>query len=564
MHSVTDSTSGPISLTDQAAAQRKPVEETTLLTERLANLEETADHAARRRADLLTNHNRLDARVVALEAKPADDADADARPEPEEIDPDAEVVNAVPPATAQAVTAAEDLMARLSDPASGEEVEFDRTSYIGDGLRMMHTELIELRKRDAKPGGKPLDWAGLQGLLGWDKAECNIVGAHLHPSSNGPLCEAIRKLHLATYAGKLRAAPVQAKNPRHGDRVFASTGAEPASTGNIGVGVTAHCMCGHVFADDIVACAPRKTPQAEAEPTELQTPVFDAIVEQLEDPTARFVIHIDPAHPIGDEFRNLGAVLVRLRAEVAYLRAGKDSAARLGTGFVADLLRIKKQEKVERERFPGKVYGKEAQDRRWREFIDSVQEATGNEELVAFCDKLMKQTACAVDHRLHTLENEQAEPQAPISPGLRAWIDQTVCDLKNYDNVNIRLKACGIMEEGGDMFRAMVEALKSRPVASDGEVTEGQLRELRIMADDHCPAAWAADEIQLIDAYRSLRDKHAKCGVLEPATWEDFCMATGFELANVDRLRAGRALMTLLSDKRLHILAAPKPQEPAG
>jgi hypothetical protein len=39
------------------------------------------------------------------------------------------------------------------------------------------------------------------------------------------------------------------------DRVYASTGAQwcKDSPGNITIGVTAHCQCGRVFTDDVVA-----------------------------------------------------------------------------------------------------------------------------------------------------------------------------------------------------------------------------------------------------------------------------------------------------------------------
>jgi len=42
--------------------------------------------------------------------------------------------------------------------------------------------------------------------------------------------------------------------PRRTNKVFASTGAEPCADGvNVTVGVTAHCACGNVFTDDVVA-----------------------------------------------------------------------------------------------------------------------------------------------------------------------------------------------------------------------------------------------------------------------------------------------------------------------
>lgn len=42
------------------------------------------------------------------------------------------------------------------------------------------------------------------------------------------------------------------------DVVYASTGAtyDPEAPGNVRVGVTAHCACGNVFADDVLACSP--------------------------------------------------------------------------------------------------------------------------------------------------------------------------------------------------------------------------------------------------------------------------------------------------------------------
>ena len=42
------------------------------------------------------------------------------------------------------------------------------------------------------------------------------------------------------------------------DQVFASTGVEwdTEAPGNIRLGVTAHCRCGHVFVDDVRGCAP--------------------------------------------------------------------------------------------------------------------------------------------------------------------------------------------------------------------------------------------------------------------------------------------------------------------
>ena len=53
----------------------------------------------------------------------------------------------------------------------------------------------------------------------------------------------------------------------HPGRVFASTTAnsEHASTGNITVGVTAHCQCGNVFCDDVVAGAP-DPPEPDEDP----------------------------------------------------------------------------------------------------------------------------------------------------------------------------------------------------------------------------------------------------------------------------------------------------------
>ena len=52
------------------------------------------------------------------------------------------------------------------------------------------------------------------------------------------------------------------------DRVYASTGAEHDGTapGNVVVGVTAHCACGRVFADDVRCCAPKLPPPAGGQP----------------------------------------------------------------------------------------------------------------------------------------------------------------------------------------------------------------------------------------------------------------------------------------------------------
>lgn len=62
---------------------------------------------------------------------------------------------------------------------------------------------------------------------------------HVEQNEAGPLNTAIRKLKRAILS----------------DIVCASVAAidDESSTGNIVVGVTAHCRCGHTFYDDVVA-----------------------------------------------------------------------------------------------------------------------------------------------------------------------------------------------------------------------------------------------------------------------------------------------------------------------
>lgn len=50
------------------------------------------------------------------------------------------------------------------------------------------------------------------------------------------------------------------------NKVYAATGAEPASAGNVSVGVVAHCQCGNSFPDDIECCAPPPKPPVLGEP----------------------------------------------------------------------------------------------------------------------------------------------------------------------------------------------------------------------------------------------------------------------------------------------------------
>ena len=51
-------------------------------------------------------------------------------------------------------------------------------------------------------------------------------------------------------AGQLK---FKIRKPIHKDKVFASTGAEEKDSANIRVGVTAHCRCGNIFCDEIIA-----------------------------------------------------------------------------------------------------------------------------------------------------------------------------------------------------------------------------------------------------------------------------------------------------------------------
>lgn len=125
---------------------------------------------------------------------------------------------------------------------------------------------------------------------------------------------------------------------------------------------------------------------------------------------------------------------------------------------------------------------------------------------------------------------KEVEPPPPISPDLRQWIDDVVGDIDNCQNVTRHLKANGHLYSGGEMFLAMVEALKSRPVASGGEVTEQQLGNVRSLIEamdanrgaqtyglsTDAPNRLGSSIKATYNAFQSLSAEHAKCGALKP------------------------------------------------
>jgi hypothetical protein len=85
------------------------------------------------------------------------------------------------------------------------------------------------------------------------------------------------------FEGKLtyRLRPDYTEEPKWSERVFASTTDSEKDSMNNTVGVTAHCMCGNVFCDDVVHGKPQAKPETE-EP-EIEKLVLPAILKKLEE-----------------------------------------------------------------------------------------------------------------------------------------------------------------------------------------------------------------------------------------------------------------------------------------